>query len=106
MTMSLPGPKRGTCGHVMVSFDGHSKCARCHDKGVGEDDCFLKKGCAVCKGFTPEQVIQLSTPTYRECKNKENRVASRMRFPRDRALIRLQTWIFLESAVTKLYENA
>ena len=35
-----------------------------------------------------------------------NRVASRMRFPRDRALIRLQTRIFLESAVTKLYENA
>ena len=34
------------------------------------------------------------------------RVASRMRFPRDRALIRLQTQIFLESAVTKLYENA
>ena len=35
-----------------------------------------------------------------------SRVASRMRFPRDRALIRLQTRIFLESAVTKLYENA
>ena len=34
------------------------------------------------------------------------RVASRMRFLRDRALIRLQTRIFLESAVTKLYENA
>ena len=34
------------------------------------------------------------------------RVASRARFPRDRALIRLQTWIFLESAMTKLYENA
>ena len=34
------------------------------------------------------------------------RVASRMRFPRDRALIRLQTRIYLESAVTKLYENA
>ena len=34
------------------------------------------------------------------------RVASKMRFPRDRALIRLQMRIFLESAVTKLYENA
>ena len=34
------------------------------------------------------------------------RVASRMCFPRDRALICLQKRIFLESAVTKLYENA
>ena len=34
-----------------------------------------------------------------------SRVASRVRFPWDRALIRLQTRIFLESAVTKLYEN-
>ena len=35
-----------------------------------------------------------------------DRVASRMRFPRDHTLIRLQTRIFFESAVTKLYENA
>ena len=35
-----------------------------------------------------------------------HRVASRVRFPWDRALIRIQTRIFLESAVTKLYEKA
>ena len=34
------------------------------------------------------------------------RVASRTRLPRDHALIRLQTLIFLESAMTKLYDNA
>ena len=34
------------------------------------------------------------------------RAASRTRFLWDRALIRLQMRIFLESAVTKLYENA
>ena len=33
-TLSSPGQKRGSCGHVMASFDGHSKCARCCDKGV------------------------------------------------------------------------
>ena len=33
-------------------------------------------------------------------------VASRTRFTRDRALIRLQTWSLLKSAATKLYENA
>ena len=35
--MSSPGQKRGTCGHVMPSFDGHMKCARCCDKGIGEN---------------------------------------------------------------------
>ena len=74
--MSSPGQKRGTCGHVMVSFDGHSKCARCRDKGVGEEDCVLKKDCAVCKGFTPEQVLQQATPTYSKRKNKEKKVVA------------------------------
>ena len=60
----------------MASFDGHSKCAHCRDKGVGEDDCVLKKDCAVCKGFTPEQVLQLATPTYRERKSREKKVVA------------------------------
>ena len=72
--MSSPGQRRGTCGHFMASFDGHLKCARCCDKGVGEDNCVLKKDCTVCKGFTPEQVLQLATPTYREPKSKEKKL--------------------------------
>ena len=47
----------------------------------------------------PQTFSNIAKPGY-------SRVASRMRFPRDRALIRLQTRIFLEAAVTKLYENA
>ena len=160
-TMSSPGQRRGSSGHAMAGFDSHSKCARCRDKGLGDDPCVQKKECAICRGFTPEQTLQLSTPTYRDRKDKKatassftptlvdpahvsvlgkvekvkavqstpttaktmkrsessnnpiirnlpavDRVASRMRFPRDSALIRLQTRIFLESAVTKLYENA
>ena len=31
--MSSPGQKRGSCGHAMASFDGHSFCARCREKG-------------------------------------------------------------------------
>ena len=58
----------------MASFDGHLKCARCWDKGVGEDNCVLKKDCPICKGFTPEQIQQLSTPTYREWKNKDKKI--------------------------------
>ena len=70
--MSSPEQKRGTCGHVMAIFDGHLKCARCRHKGVGEDKCVLKKDCPICKAFTPEQIQQLATPTYRDRKNKEN----------------------------------
>ena len=73
--MSSPGQKHGICGHVMASFDGHFKCARCRDKGVGEDTCVLKD-CIVCKGFTPEQILQLATPTYRERKSKEKKLVS------------------------------
>ena len=52
------------------------KCARCRDKGIGEDYCVLKKDCSICKGFTPEKIHQLSTPTYRERKSKEKKLVS------------------------------
>ena len=68
--MWSPGQKRGSCGHVMASFDGHSKCARCQDTGVGDDPCVLKKDCVICNGFMPEQILQLATPAYRDRKNK------------------------------------
>ena len=74
--MSSPGQKRGTCGHVMAIFDGHLKCARCRDKGVGKDNCVLKKDCPICKPFTPEQVQQLANPIYRDRKNKEKIMVS------------------------------
>ena len=60
--MSSPGQKKGMCGHVMAVFDGHLKCARCRDKGVGDDPCVLKCDCPICKAFTPEQILQLATP--------------------------------------------
>ena len=50
--------------------------ARCRDKGIGEEYCILKKDCSICKGFTPEQIHQLSTPTYRERKSKEKKLVS------------------------------
>ena len=55
----------------MAGFDSHSKCARCRDKGLGDDPCVLKKECVLCKGFTPEQVLQLATPTYSDRKDKK-----------------------------------
>ena len=60
----------------MAGFDSHSKCARCRDKGLGDDPWFLKKECHVCKGFTPEQILQLATPTYRDRKEKKATASS------------------------------
>ena len=31
--MSSPGQRRGNCGHVKASFDSHTHCAHCRDKG-------------------------------------------------------------------------
>ena len=55
----------------MAGFDSHSKCARCRDKGLGDDPCVQKKECVICKGFTPDQVLQLATPAYRDRKEKK-----------------------------------
>ena len=68
--MSSPGQKQGSCGHVMALFDNHQKCARCRDKGVGDDPCVKKLDCQICKSFTPAQIHQLATPTYQERKER------------------------------------
>ena len=74
--MSSTGQRRGSCGHAMAGFDSHSKCARCRDKGLGNDPCVQKKECAICRGFNPEQIQQLSTPTYKDRKDKKATASS------------------------------
>ena len=49
----------------MALFDNHKKCARCREKGVGDNPCVKKQDCQICKVFTPSQIIQLATPTYK-----------------------------------------
>ena len=56
--------------------DWFPQMQRCRDKGVGDDPCVLKRDCPICKAFTPEQILQLATPTYRERKNKEKKVSA------------------------------
>ena len=68
--MASPGQRKGACGHIMASFDSHSHCARCRDKGLGEDPCVSKLPCEHCELLTPEQVILLATPTYKLRKEK------------------------------------
>ena len=71
--MSSPGQRRGGCGHVMASFDQHSYCARCREKFKGGDPCVEKKDtsqCKFCLALTPEQLTQISTPSYKLKKEK------------------------------------
>ena len=51
---------------MMAGFDLHSVCARCHKK-KGQDPCVEKPGSDFhhCNALTPEQLSQLSTPTYK-----------------------------------------
>ena len=46
--MSSPGQKRGSCGHAMAIFDRHVFCARCREKGKGEEPCIANKDTADC----------------------------------------------------------
>ena len=90
--MSSPGQKRGACGHIMAVFDGHLKCTRCRDKGIGDDLCVLKKDCPICKAFTPEQIQQLATPTYRDRKNKDKKTVSASPTPLSWTLLKSVCW--------------
>ena len=63
--MSSPGQQRGSCGHVIALFDLHTKCACCHEKGIGGDNCVLKKPCSICDSLTEDQKAQFATPKYR-----------------------------------------
>ena len=72
--MASPGQKRGSCGHAMAIFDGHTYCARCREKGKGEEPCVKDKDsvdCTLCNAFTPEQRAQISTPSYKIKKEKQ-----------------------------------
>ena len=70
--MSSPAPKHGSCGHIMASFDSHSFCARCREKGKGSDPCVLKNDCNSCNILSEDQRLQLSTPSYRLKKEKRD----------------------------------
>ena len=54
----------------MASFDSHSFCARCREKGKDSDPCTSHKDCNACNFLTEEQCLQLSTPSYRIEKEK------------------------------------
>ena len=60
----------------MALFDSHSKCARCRDKGLGQDACVEKKPCKICDKFTPEQKSKLASPTYRARKEHQKKISS------------------------------
>ena len=73
--MASPGDKKGqhkgSCGHIMASFDSHNKCARCRHKRIGEDNCVLDKPCPIFDAFSNAQKELLATPSYRIRKDKK-----------------------------------
>ena len=71
--MSSPGRKRGAFSHVMASFDSHTLCAHCRDKGKGKDPCVEQpdtKDCKFCNLLTAEVHLQMATPSYKLKKEK------------------------------------
>ena len=60
---------------MMAGFDLHDVCARCCDKKKGKDPCVEKPGsdCQHCNALTPEQLVQLSTPSYKLKKEKRDK---------------------------------
>ena len=40
---------------------------------MGDDPCVKKLDCQICKAFTPSQILQLSTPTYKVRKHGEQK---------------------------------
>ena len=66
----------------MASFDIHSHCARCREKGKGTDFCVenpQSSNCQICNAFTNDQRQQLATPSYRL--KKEKREAKKLEAP-------------------------
>ena len=70
--MSSPSQKHGSCGHIMASFDSHSFCTHCREKGKGSDPCVTHNDCNSCNILTEDQHLQLSTPSYRLKKEKRD----------------------------------
>ena len=68
--MASPGQKQGLCGHMMAGFDSHTYCARCRDKGKGDDPSIKQQDCQHCNVLTVDQKACLSTPTYQKKQQK------------------------------------
>ena len=60
----------------MTIFDLHKICACCHDNRLGDDHCILKLECEYYNSLTAEQKLQLSTPSYKVHKDKEQKSAT------------------------------
>ena len=60
---------------MMAGFDLHSFCTRCRDKKKGKDPCVEKPDSESqhCKVLTPDQIAELSTPSYKLKKEKRDK---------------------------------
>ena len=70
--MASPGQRQGNCGHKMVGYDLHERCARSRDKKLGSDPCVKNNPCTICDSLTDQQKFMLSTPQYQIRKDKKS----------------------------------
>ena len=89
--MASPGQRRRKCGHAMALFDTHSHCARCREKGKGQDFCVENPTsadkCPICTTFTSDQRLQLATPAYKIKKDKREAKAADSTPSKDEELV-------------------
>ena len=89
--MASPGQRRGKCGHAMALFDTHTHCARCREKGKGQDFCVENPTsadkCPICITFTSDQRLQLATPAYKIKKEKREAKAADSTPSKDEELV-------------------
>ena len=52
--------KSSFCGHLMLGFDTHRYCYKCHEASKGDDLCTLKKDCLLCITFSEDQKRKLA----------------------------------------------
>ena len=71
--MYSPGQKRGSCGHAMAIFDGHAFCARCREKGKGEEPCVKDKDSVDCVILSPRNNVPKSQHPLTKSKRKNGR---------------------------------
>ena len=68
----------------MANFDQHFYCAHCREKNKGKDPCVENKDTSTCKfclALAPEQLAQISTPSYKLKKEKREARKSETAIP-------------------------
>ena len=85
----------------MALFDGHLKCARCRDKGVGDDRCVLKKDFQSARHLPQSRFNSLSPPPTEIGRTKTRRFLPLLPILMDPLQVSVLGWVDGEKAIKK-----